>query len=142
MLGEATEEYNGVSPTSLNDPIEEWEGDSEPDIAVTTFDIFYSDEAALVVASERYKENYSLHVNKRLNPEIEVADDSSMASHIMNLFFEASMLNGGSSDDVVSIANYYYSLVKDSPELSDEDKYAVCIGMAVASYSAKYWETK
>lgn len=142
MLGEATEEYNGVSPTSLNDPIEEWEGDSEPDIAVTAFDIFYSDEAALVVASERYKENYSLHVNKRLNPEIEVADDSSMVSHIMNLFFEASMLNRGSSDDVVSIANYYYSLVKDSPELSDEDKYAVCIGMAVASYSAKYWETK
>ena len=35
------------------------------------------------------------------------------------------MLNGGSSDDVVSIANYYYSLVKDSPELSDEDKLVV-----------------
>lgn len=142
MLGEAVEEDYEVSPTSLNDPIEEWEGDNEPDIAVTVFDIFYSDEAAQVIASEEYKENYSLHINKRLNPEIEVADDNSMASYIMNLFFEAAILNGGTSDDIVSIANYYYSLVKDSPELSDEDRYAVCIGMAVASYSAKYWESR
>lgn len=43
---------------------------------------------------------------------------------------------------IVSIANYYYSLVEDSPELSDEDRYAICIGMAVASYSAKYWEVR
>lgn len=43
---------------------------------------------------------------------------------------------------IVSIANYYYSLVEDSPELSDEDRYAICIGMAVASYSAKYCKVR
>lgn len=145
MLEEAVEEEveedNGISLTGLDDPIEEREGDSEPDIALSKYGVFYSEEAAQVVASEDYRANYSLHVTKRLNSQM-VNDDNSMTSYIMNLFYEASMLNGGDSDDIITVANYYYSLVKDSPELSDEDKYAVCIGMAVASYSAKYWETK
>ena len=40
-------------------------------------------------------------------------------------------------------ANYSLHVSKRlNSQLSDEDKYAVCIGMAVASYSAKCWETK
>ena len=143
---EAGSEENGnseIATLSLDDPIEEWEGDAEPDFAVSPFDVLYSDECVQVAVSEEYKEHHSSYLNKRLNPETDVDDgDNSMANIVMNLFFEASMLEGGYSGDIVSIANYYYGLVKDSSELSIEDKYAVCIGMAVASYSAKYWETR
>lgn len=59
MLEEAVEEEveedNGISLTGLDDPIEEREGDSEPDIALSKYGVFYSEEAAQVVASEDYR---------------------------------------------------------------------------------------
>lgn len=66
-------------------------------------------------------------------------EDNSVAACIMNLFIEAVTLEGGMPEDVVSIANQYYTYINNSTELSQEDRYAICIGMAVASYSSNYW---
>ena len=107
--------------------------DDMPMVMYSSFDLFYCQEATQVVASEEYKMYFTQLV------EGDDEEDNSVAACIMNLFIEAVTLEGGMPEDVVSIANQYYTYINNSTELSQEDRYAICIGMAVASYSSNYW---
>lgn len=107
--------------------------DDMPMVMYSSFDLFYCQEATQVVASEEYNMYFTQLVEG--NDE----EDNSVAACIMNLFIEAVTLEGGMPEDVVSIANQYYTYINNSTELSQEDRYAICIGMAVASYSSNYW---
>ena len=39
-----------------------------------------------------------------------------------------------------AIVNCYYENIDPSPELTEEEKQCIYIGLTVAAYSAKYWE--
>lgn len=108
------------------------------------FDIFEGEFSAEMISSEIFKTGFADFVgellqNKEqsgivLNPAEDLSDE------IMNLFAEAALLYTNTPEDLSTIINYYYENIDPSPELTEEEKQCIYIGLTVAAYSAKYWE--
>lgn len=108
------------------------------------FDIFEEEISAEMVSSEIFKTNFADFVGELLQKKerggtvLKPAED--LSDEIMNLFAEAAILYTNTPEDLSTIINYYYENIDPSPELTKEEKQCIYIGLAVAAYSAKYWE--
>lgn len=112
--------------------------------AATKVETFRDEYSSQLVKNDAFKAEFSNLVKGQLRKSQEglsLEEANSLPDYIMNLFMEAFASYTTDSNDLASIINYYHSQIEPSAELSEEEKTSIYIGMVVAAYSAKYWES-
>ena len=106
-------------------------------------DLLIDDFSAQMVSSKIFKHDFSELVSdqiERSENQIIFDQAETLPDYVMNLFLEASLIYSNQENNLTDLVNYYCEMIEPSPELSEEDKISLYMGMVVAAYSAKYWD--
>ena len=94
-----------------------------------------------VVFSDEYISQFNIHMNSITNNEDTRLIKGTVCDAIIQLYIDAMGNYSGTSDidAVVQLTNQYITIVNDSEELSELEKYNIFLALSVGAYSYKYW---